>query len=93
MERRTLCFTIVSRRVAAEEEGKKLTEPAVFGFPEEIYKTKFVSSGDSVLAKRIIELYKGASIPARLSSKREARGEDGRGFQGPGLGALLSSFT
>ncbi|GAA5828042.1 hypothetical protein JCM11251_005705 [Rhodosporidiobolus azoricus] len=57
-----------------------------FGFPEELYKVKFKSSGDHALAERIVELLKqGGIASAKLSSKLEARGEDGRGFAGPGL--------
>lgn len=58
-----------------------------FGFPDELYQVKFESSGDHALAERIVELLKAGGISgARLSSKLEARGEDGRGFAGPGLG-------
>ncbi|KAK4704950.1 4,5-DOPA dioxygenase extradiol, partial [Phenoliferia sp. Uapishka_3] len=56
-----------------------------FGFPDELYKVEFESRGDHALSERIVELYKAAGIRARLSPKIEPRGEDGRGFSGPGL--------
>ncbi|KAM0749284.1 Extradiol ring-cleavage dioxygenase, class III enzyme, subunit B [Meredithblackwellia eburnea MCA 4105] len=56
-----------------------------FGFPDELYKLKFESRGDTIVAERVVELFKQAGMKARLSSKLEQRGEDGRGFAGPGL--------
>ncbi|EAU88416.1 hypothetical protein CC1G_05182 [Coprinopsis cinerea okayama7 len=56
-----------------------------YGFPPDLYKLKFKSRGDSTLAKRLVELYQRAGQKARLTPASEARGEDGRGFQGPGL--------
>ncbi|GAA5968536.1 hypothetical protein JCM11641_007670 [Rhodosporidiobolus odoratus] len=56
-----------------------------FGFPDELYDVKFSSSGNRALAERVVTLLQGAGIPGRLTSKLEARGEDGRGFAGPGL--------
>ncbi|KAJ7261376.1 Extradiol ring-cleavage dioxygenase, class III enzyme, subunit B [Mycena haematopus] len=56
-----------------------------YGFPPELYELKFKSRGDSTLANRVVELYKEAGQPARLTTKLENRGSDGRGFEGPGL--------
>jgi len=56
-----------------------------YGFPPELYQLKFKSRGDSSLARRIVELFKQAGHEARLTSIHEPRGEDGRGFSGPGL--------
>ncbi|KAJ6547114.1 Extradiol ring-cleavage dioxygenase class III enzyme subunit B [Mycena capillaripes] len=56
-----------------------------YGFGQEFYELKFKSRGDSVLAKRVVELYKEAGQRARLSPKTETRGSDGRGYEGPGL--------
>ncbi|KAF5324744.1 hypothetical protein D9611_004512 [Ephemerocybe angulata] len=56
-----------------------------FGFPPELYQLKFKSKGDSKLAQRVVDLYKENGLKARLTDEKEARGEDGRGFEGPGL--------
>ncbi|KAL8278863.1 hypothetical protein RQP46_008734 [Phenoliferia psychrophenolica] len=56
-----------------------------FGFPDELYQLKFESSGDHAISERVVELFKAVGTKARLSSKLEPRGEDGRGHQGPGL--------
>ncbi|OBZ75293.1 4,5-DOPA dioxygenase extradiol-like protein [Grifola frondosa] len=56
-----------------------------YGFQPELYRLKFKSRGDSALSKRLVELYKDAGYLARTTSKLESRGEDGRGFSGPGL--------
>ncbi|KAF9262189.1 Extradiol ring-cleavage dioxygenase, class III enzyme, subunit B [Marasmius fiardii PR-910] len=56
-----------------------------YGFPDALYKLKFRSRGDSRLSKRVVELFKDAGYLARTTSKLEPRGEDGRGFPGPGL--------
>ncbi|PCH38289.1 Extradiol aromatic ring-opening dioxygenase [Wolfiporia cocos MD-104 SS10] len=56
-----------------------------YGFQPALYKLKFDSRGDSALSQRIVELYKQVGHPARTTSKLEPRGEDGRGFSGPGL--------
>ncbi|KAJ7186989.1 Extradiol ring-cleavage dioxygenase, class III enzyme, subunit B [Mycena filopes] len=56
-----------------------------YGFEPEYYQLKFKSKGDSALSKHVVELYQEAGQRARLSPKTEARGEDGRGYQGPGL--------
>ncbi|GAA5834448.1 hypothetical protein JCM5353_003856 [Sporobolomyces roseus] len=57
-----------------------------FGFPDELYKIKFRSSGDSQLSRRVVELLqKAGNKESRLTPKMEARGRDGRGFDGPGL--------
>ncbi|GAA5893130.1 hypothetical protein JCM6882_003893 [Rhodosporidiobolus microsporus] len=57
-----------------------------FGFPDDLYKVKFESKGNRALAERIVTLLQAGGIKgSRLSSKLEPRGEDGRGFAGPGL--------
>ncbi|KAF9452866.1 Extradiol aromatic ring-opening dioxygenase [Macrolepiota fuliginosa MF-IS2] len=56
-----------------------------YGFPPQLYQLKFVSRGDAELSKRVVDLYKEHGYLARTTSKLEPRGEDGRGFQGPGL--------
>ncbi|GBE82374.1 4,5-DOPA dioxygenase extradiol-like protein [Sparassis crispa] len=56
-----------------------------YGFQPALYQLQFRSRGDSALSKRIVELYKEAGHLARTTTKLEARGEDGRGFSGPGL--------
>lgn len=56
-----------------------------YGFPPELYELRFSSRGDAQLSQRVVELFNQAGIRARLTSKDEARGMDGRGFQGPGL--------
>ncbi|KAF8969885.1 Extradiol ring-cleavage dioxygenase, class III enzyme, subunit B [Flammula alnicola] len=56
-----------------------------YGFPQELYKLKFKSRGDSKLAHRVVELFKQAGQKARTTLITESRGEDGRGFAGPGL--------
>ncbi|KAG6909839.1 hypothetical protein DXG01_015112 [Tephrocybe rancida] len=56
-----------------------------FGFQPSMYQLKFKSRGDANLSQRIVQLYHEAGQSARTTSKLEARGEDGRGFEGPGL--------
>ncbi|GAA5901164.1 hypothetical protein JCM5296_006287 [Sporobolomyces johnsonii] len=57
-----------------------------YGFPDELYQTKFKSSGDHDLAERVVSLLQAAKIKqSRLTSKLEPRGEDGRGFSAPGF--------
>ncbi|THV07863.1 Extradiol aromatic ring-opening dioxygenase [Dendrothele bispora CBS 962.96] len=56
-----------------------------YGFPPELYKLKFKSRGDSAIAQKVVQLYKDAGYLARTTNKLESRGEDGRGFAGPGL--------
>ncbi|TRM58300.1 Extradiol ring-cleavage dioxygenase, class III enzyme, subunit B [Schizophyllum amplum] len=56
-----------------------------FNFPPDLYELKFKSRGDSDLAARIVSLYEQAGHKARVTPRTEARGEDGRGFSGPGL--------
>ncbi|BGP57283.1 hypothetical protein JCM8202v2_004923 [Rhodotorula sphaerocarpa] len=57
-----------------------------YGFPPELYKVNFRSSGDHAVATRAVEALQAAGITsARLTSKLEYRGRDGRGFEGPGL--------
>ncbi|KAF9036895.1 Extradiol aromatic ring-opening dioxygenase [Hymenopellis radicata] len=57
----------------------------IFGFQPEMYKVKFKSKGDAGISQRVVQLYKDAGYLARTTTKLEPRGEDGRGFQGPGL--------
>ncbi|KAJ7771759.1 Extradiol ring-cleavage dioxygenase, class III enzyme, subunit B [Mycena metata] len=54
-------------------------------FSSEFYQLEFKSKGDSALSKRVVELYEEAGQKARLTPKTEARGDDGRGYPGPGL--------
>ncbi|KAI0781087.1 Extradiol ring-cleavage dioxygenase, class III enzyme, subunit B, partial [Trametes elegans] len=56
-----------------------------FGFQPALYELKFKSRGDSALSQRVVQLYKDAGYLARTTTKLEPRGQDGRGFQGPGL--------
>ncbi|KXN90504.1 4,5-DOPA dioxygenase extradiol-like protein [Leucoagaricus sp. SymC.cos] len=56
-----------------------------YGFPQQLYDLKFISRGDAALSKRVVDLFKDSGYLARTTSKLEPRGEDGRGFQGPGL--------
>ncbi|KAG5634973.1 hypothetical protein H0H81_000173 [Sphagnurus paluster] len=56
-----------------------------YGFQPSMYQLKFKSRGDSKLSQRLVDLYRGAGRSARTTTKLEARGEDGRGFAGPGL--------
>ena len=56
-----------------------------FGFNRELYELKFDSNGSSELSRRIVEAFKQAGMKARTTEKTEARGRDGRGYNGPGL--------
>ncbi|KAI0316783.1 Extradiol ring-cleavage dioxygenase, class III enzyme, subunit B [Amylostereum chailletii] len=56
-----------------------------FGFDPEMYELEFNSRGDSALSQRVVDLFKEAGLKARTTSKVEQRGQDGRGFNGPGL--------
>ncbi|KAF7297210.1 LigB domain-containing protein [Mycena indigotica] len=56
-----------------------------YNFPPEMYRLQFKSHGDSVVSKRVVELFKEAGLKARLTPKTEPRGDDGRGYPGPGL--------
>lgn len=56
-----------------------------YGFQPALYQLKFDSRGDSSLAQRVVQLYKEAGQLARTTPTSEPRGEDGRGFSGPGL--------
>jgi len=56
-----------------------------FGFQPALYQLKFNSRGDSALSERVVQLYKEAGQSARTTSRMVPRGEDGRGFTGPGL--------
>ncbi|EJD53260.1 Extradiol aromatic ring-opening dioxygenase [Auricularia subglabra TFB-10046 SS5] len=57
-----------------------------FGFPRALYtEVKFSSHGNSALAHKVVDLFRKAGIRARTSPKTEARGQDGRGFSGPGF--------
>ncbi|KAF9001934.1 Extradiol ring-cleavage dioxygenase class III enzyme subunit B [Cyathus striatus] len=56
-----------------------------YGFQPELYRLKFKSKGDAALSKHVVDLYTQAGMKARTTTKLENRGEDGRGFSGPGL--------
>jgi len=56
-----------------------------FGFHSDLYKVQFKSKGDAALSQQIVDLLQKHNIPARKTTKVEARGRDGRGFNGPGL--------
>lgn len=56
-----------------------------FGFPPDLYQLKFKSRGDSDLSRRVVSLYQKYGYKARTTPPSESRGEDGRGFRGPGL--------
>ncbi|KAL0947348.1 hypothetical protein HGRIS_013465 [Hohenbuehelia grisea] len=56
-----------------------------FGFSDDMYKLKFTSRGDTLLAQRVVSLFQQAGLKARTSPRDETRGDDGRGFEGPGL--------
>ncbi|KAI9446652.1 Extradiol ring-cleavage dioxygenase class III enzyme subunit B [Lactarius indigo] len=77
-----------------EAEGEQLVtdygdeNPLFMGyydFDPEVYRLKFSSRGDATLSKRVVQLFQDAGIRARLSTKDEVRGLDGRGFQGSGF--------
>jgi len=55
------------------------------GFPPDMYELKFSSRGDGALSRRVVDLFREAGLPARLTGSDEPRGRDGRGFNGPGL--------
>jgi len=56
-----------------------------YGFQQELYELTFKSRGDSVITQRVVDVLKEAGYSARSTPKTEPRGEDGRGFSGPGL--------
>ncbi|KAH9001468.1 Extradiol ring-cleavage dioxygenase class III enzyme subunit B [Lactarius akahatsu] len=56
-----------------------------YNFDPEVYRLEFSSRGDATLSRRVVQLFQDAGIRARLSTKDEARGLDGRGFEGSGL--------
>ncbi|KAI0048213.1 Extradiol ring-cleavage dioxygenase, class III enzyme, subunit B [Auriscalpium vulgare] len=56
-----------------------------YGFDHEMYQLKFSSRGDSAVSSRVVELFKEAGLRARVTTPDEPRGQDGRGFPGPGL--------
>ncbi|CAL1704287.1 unnamed protein product [Somion occarium] len=56
-----------------------------YGFQPELYQLQFKSRGDSRISQRIVKAFQEAGQLARTTTKLEARGEDGRGFSGPGL--------
>ncbi|KAH8818680.1 Extradiol ring-cleavage dioxygenase, class III enzyme, subunit B [Flagelloscypha sp. PMI_526] len=56
-----------------------------YGFPKTFYDVEFKSKGDSTISQRVVQLFKEAGLPARTTSKLESRGQDGRGFKGPGF--------
>ncbi|KAI9064279.1 Extradiol ring-cleavage dioxygenase class III enzyme subunit B [Trametes sanguinea] len=56
-----------------------------YGFQPALYQLKFKSRGDSALSQRVVQLFKDAGYVARTTNVSEPRGQDGRGFEGPGL--------
>jgi len=59
-----------------------------FQFPKSLYEYGFKSNGDAALSVRIVESFKKSNLPARLTSRSESRGLDGRTgkpLPGPGL--------
>ena len=54
--------------------GETLTLSFVdFGFPDELYKIKFESSGDHALSERIVELYKAVRRATRFFLRTNER--------------------
>ncbi|KAH8117231.1 Extradiol ring-cleavage dioxygenase, class III enzyme, subunit B [Phellopilus nigrolimitatus] len=56
-----------------------------FGFDPELYELKFVSRGSHDLSLRVVDAFKEAGHLARTVPVSEPRGQDGRGYAGPGL--------
>lgn len=56
-----------------------------FGFDRELYELKFSSNGSHELSERVVSAFKSAGMLARLTTSVEPRGQDGRGYPGPGL--------
>ena len=56
-----------------------------YGFDPEMYKLKFNSRGDHSVSQRVVDAFSSAGFLARLTPETESRGQDGRGFAGPGL--------
>ncbi|KAF9017997.1 Extradiol aromatic ring-opening dioxygenase [Hymenopellis radicata] len=60
-----------------------------FGFQPEMYKLKFKSKGDAGISQKFplhpLPRHQHAGYLARTTTKLEPRGQDGRGFEGPGL--------
>ena len=56
-----------------------------FNFDKELYELKFSSNGSSSISRRVVQAFASAGLLARTTPRTESRGEDGRGFQGPGL--------
>jgi len=56
-----------------------------YGFIPELYKLEFHSRGDSALTAKIVDAFKKAGQPARPTTPKENRGQDGRGYPGPGF--------
>ena len=50
-----------------------------------MYALQFHSNGSHAVSERVLSAFKSAGLIARLTTELEARGEDGRGFRGPGL--------
>ncbi|KAG9049199.1 hypothetical protein FS837_010921 [Tulasnella sp. UAMH 9824] len=62
-----------------EESGDMLDQFLKF------YEVTFSSKGDSDVARRVVDLLQKSGIQSRLTTGKEPRGRDGRGFNGPGL--------
>ncbi|KAF9456724.1 Extradiol ring-cleavage dioxygenase, class III enzyme, subunit B [Collybia nuda] len=56
-----------------------------FGFQPALYELKFKSKGDPTLSRRVVQLFETSGQAARTTSNMEHRGQDGRGYPGPGL--------
>lgn len=56
-----------------------------YGFSQELYQVEFHSNGNSQISQRVVEALSAAGMKARKTSRKESRGLDGRGFEGPGL--------
>ncbi|KAI0747977.1 Extradiol aromatic ring-opening dioxygenase [Daedaleopsis nitida] len=74
-----------SERLVTDYEDENPLLMDYYGFPRAMYQLKFKSRGDSALSQRVVQLFNNAGYSARTTTKLEARGEDGRGFSGPGL--------
>ncbi|EJD05734.1 Extradiol ring-cleavage dioxygenase, class III enzyme, subunit B [Fomitiporia mediterranea MF3/22] len=77
-----------------ETEGERLVtdygddQPLLmdyFGFDREMYELQFSSNGSSELSQRVVSAFTSSGFLARTTTKDQARGQDGRGFNGPGL--------
>ncbi len=85
---RTARLHILGRLIFAQVTDYESPQPLLmdyFGFQRELYELKFNSTGSPALSQKVLEAFKGAGMPARITKQSEPRGRDGRGFAGPGL--------